>query len=225
MFIKKIFDNQADESVHKQFVRFGKGIFENRAVVNARKNSIIKIGTSFEYTNDLVLFCSSLAKELSVSGIIFSREDISSIIDEEGRKKAGLFSYEIAKKLDNEKIKEIAAKAYAMLLDCEAEGISLKIKKKLPKPGKGGKAKQDEKFCILQLDKKFWASIKEEFFFDIENFKKANIKHGFLIEEIIMPEGEKDFEKIRLMAKRKGKIIRHILVDGKSLEKEKSFEA
>jgi hypothetical protein len=31
-----------------------------------------------------------------------------------------------------------------------------------------------------------------------------------VINEILLPEGEKDFDKIRVMAKRKGKIIRNI---------------
>jgi len=39
-----------------------------------------------------------------------------------------------------------------------------------------------------------------------------------------MPKGEKDFAKIREMAKRKGRIFRKTLIDGKEIEKEKGFE-
>jgi hypothetical protein len=40
-----------------------------------------------------------------------------------------------------------------------------------------------------------------------------------------MPKGEKDFEKLRLMAKRKGKLQRKVTLDGKDIIKEKDFEA
>jgi len=38
-----------------------------------------------------------------------------------------------------------------------------------------------------------------------------------------MPKGERDFALIRLLAKRKGKIIRHAVVDGKEVSSEKTF--
>ena len=54
--------------------------------------------------------------------------------------------------------------------------------------------------------------------------KKCKISHVFEINEIIMPEGEKDFAKVREVAKRKGKIIRRIEVDGRECAEEKEFE-
>ena len=58
MFIKKIFENKIDDSVHKQFVRFGKGRYPGRAVIKITKQpDKIKIGTSFEMANDLIEFC------------------------------------------------------------------------------------------------------------------------------------------------------------------------
>ena len=60
---------------------------------------------------------------------------------------------------------------------------------------------------------------------EVENFKKVEIKHTFDITEIIIPKDEKDFAKMREMAKRKGKIIRELDIDGKKLKKEMNFEA
>ena len=54
--------------------------------------------------------------------------------------------------------------------------------------------------------------------------RKISIKHKFVIESIVMPKNEKDYTKIREMAKRKGKIIREADVDGKEIVKEKDFE-
>lgn len=225
MFIKKIFENKIDDSVHKQFVRFGKGTYPGRAVTKITKQADkIKIGTSFEMANDVVEFCSSLTPSLKCSGLVISKEKL----DLPGeKKKAGLLEYEINQDLPYGKIKEILTKCYVTLLDIDSQGISLKSKKKLPKPGKSGDLKIDDKFCQLELDMKYWPQVKSEFCFDIpdSNFKKALAQHTYVITDIIMPKGEKDFEKIRLLAKRKGKIIRKISLDKQETTKEKDFEA
>ena len=101
--------------------------------------------------------------------------------------------------------------------------FKLKIKKKLPKPGKN-EDKIDGKFCQLEVDEKSYSKIKEDLFWDLPDAKKINVKHKLFIENIIMPEGEKDFAKIRELAKRKGKIIREAEIDGQKITKEYEFE-
>lgn len=226
MFIKKIFQNNADESVHRQFIRFGKGIFEKRAVINVKKSTNIEISTSSDFANDLVLFICDLAGNINAEGIVLSREQISEF---NSKKKKELFSHDIKKKFNSDELKKIAGSSYASLLDCSAEGILLKIKKKLQKPSKKKEAKVDEKFCILSLDRKYFQKFHDEFLFDLANeFKKVHIEHKYIINEIIIPkefEKEKDFEKVRQLAKKKGKLIRKIVVDGKESEKEIDFLA
>jgi len=75
----------------------------------------------------------------------------------------------------------------------------------------------------MKLDTKYWPQVKEEFLFDATEGKKFEISHDYLITEIIPPKDEKDFEKIRILAKRKGKIIRKMNVDGKEIKSEKEF--
>lgn len=224
MFIKKLFENKVDESVHRQFVRFGKGTYGARAVISVTKQSDkIKIGTTFELANDLVKFITSLATKFSVNGIILSKEALSGF---DFRKKDGILACAVEKELSAAELKELAGKSYAALLDCSAPGVSLKMKKTLPKPGKGGEAKVNDKFCVLELDKRFWLQFHDEFLFDLPaEFKKARVEHTYNITDIILPKGEKDFEKIRIMAKRKGMIARKITVDGKESVKEKEFVA
>lgn len=226
MFIKKIFENKIDNSVHKQFVRFGKGTYNLRAIINITKHSDkIKISSTFELANDFVEFISSIATKFSVSGIVLSKEPIQGI-QLDWRKKEGLLTCDIEKELSALELKELASKSYAALLDCNAPGILLKIKKKLPKPSKSGESKTDDKFCVLELDKKFWIQFHKEFLFDLSfEFKKARIEHTYIIKDIILPKDEKDFEKMRLMAKRKGKLLRKIIIDGKEIINEKEFEA
>ncbi|MCX6748305.1 MAG: hypothetical protein NT076_01750, partial [Candidatus Pacearchaeota archaeon] len=103
------------------------------------------------------------------------------------------------------------------------EGLNLKMGKKLPKPGKGGDAKVDDKFCQLEADLKYWPGIKETFFWDFDG-KKATVTHDFLIDNLKFPSGEKDFEKIRVMAKRMGKITRKMIVDGVEKVREADLE-
>lgn len=216
-FIKKIFTNKTDEQVHRQFVRFGKGNYPGRAALTLKKSEKIKLGGSFELVNDFVNFCSGFS--CSFSGRILSRTEIPEF---KGRIKSGMYEYNV-ENLDSEKINSISSQAYALLLDARGLGIELKTKKKLPKPGKSGEAKIDDKYCQLELDIKYWSKLSE--FFMLPECKKAKMRHTYEITEIVIPEGEKDFSKIRELARRKGRIIRKIEVDGKESEEIKDFEA
>lgn len=219
-FIKKLFLNKVDEASHRQFVRFGKGNYEGRAALSLMKTSLVKLKGSFEYANDFVELAADLGN-VKFSGIILSKEKLHF---ENGRLKSGMMNYEVSG-IDSSTIKQIRDKAYYMLLDGGGAGISLKMKKKLPKPGKSGEAKIDDGFCVLEADLKYWHQIKESFLWDIPECKKVKIRHSYIIDSLEMPKGEKDFEKIRLMTKRKGKIKRKIEIDGREEIKEKEFEA
>ena len=219
-FIKKIFQDNVDEQVHSQFVRFGKGTYMGRGILSIWKTSKVKLKGSFEYANDFVSLVLELG-DVKFSGVLMSKEPLSL---DNGKKKKGLFVYEVSE-LNSSIIKELKDKVYVMLLDAEEEGIKLKIKKKLPKPGKSGEKKIDDKFCQLEADLKFYPQIKETFFWDIPEAKKIKASHTYEITGLKMPENEKDFEKIRLLTKRIGKIIRKLEVDGKEIIKEKELEA
>ena len=230
-FIKKILLDEADEKVHVQFVRFSRGTFENRAVLNVRSGKIIKAGGTFDLVNDMVLFASQLSQKFSVSGTFFTRENPEELlaalnIKADVKKKKNLFQSEINAELNPGQAKKIYEASYCLLLDVNAEGISLKTKKKLPRPSKSSKEKVDDKFCVLEIDEKYSKQFHDEFLFDIPPvFKKARIAHTFIISEVILPKGEKNFELMRLNAKKKGKIVRQAEVDGKISQQEKTFEA
>ncbi len=218
-FIKKIFLGKEDESVHKQFVRFGKGIYGRRALLNLWKTKNIKVKSSFEYANDFVLFVAGLG-EVSFSGNVWSKEQLPEL---SGKKKESKWIYEVSN-FPSKKIKEIASNVYSFLLNGDGNGIKLRIKNKLPKPGKS-EGKIDDKFCQMELDEKYFNAVKEDFLWDLPECKKASVEHTFIIKDIITPKGETDYAKIREMAKRKGKIVRITNVDGKEMKTEKDFEA
>lgn len=214
-FIKKVLAGKNDEDSHRYFVRFGKGDYKRRFLISLAKGAKIKVKTSFEFANDLVKFVNEI-KKLRFSGKILSKEKISG---KEGKKKAGVFVYEVTDCFLDE-FKNV----YYYLLDAEDSEILLKIKRKLPKPGKEGD-KIDDGFCSLIIEQKYWTALREAFFWDIPECKKASIEHEIKINEIILPRGEKDFVKIRELALRKGTIIRKMISDGKESSREISFEA
>ena len=161
-FIKKVVEGKVDEGVHKQFTRFGKGEYGGRFLLSLWKTKNIKVKSSFEFANDLVALCSEFGN-CKVSGIVISKKSLSNTLKEKNIcgnvvvKKGGLY-YENSipnQELSGEQLKELESNSYFTLLDLEGEGFKLKIKKKLPKPGKK-EDKIDGKFCQLEIDEKFY---------------------------------------------------------------------
>lgn len=217
-FIKKIFSGKTDEQVHRQFVRFSRGSFAGRAALSLVKKDKIKLGGSFEFANDFSIFAAENS-DAKFSGVIMSRKQL----DFPGKAKSGIFVYNV-EGIDSAKVNEIKDSAYALLLDAEGSGMKLVMKKKkLPKPGKSGELKIDDKFCIIECDLKYWLKLKEAFM--LPECSKAKINHTYIIEDVIADKNEKDFAKIRESAKKKGKIIRKMNVDGNESQIEKEFEA
>lgn len=214
-FIKKIISGKTDDDSHRYVIRFGKGEYERRFLLSLAKGAKIKMKTSFEFANDLVKFVDE-NKKVKFSGRILSKEKISGI---DGRKKAGVFVYEV-----EESSLEKFENAYYYLLDVNDSEIVLKIKKSLPKPGKDAE-KIDDGFCSLTLEPKYWNALKNAFFWDLPECKKAIIEHKLIINEIVLPKDEKDPAKIREKALRKGKIVRKMEIDGKESSKEYALSA
>ena len=112
---------------------------------------------------------------------------------------------------------------FALSFEAKKDDTSLKIKAKAPKSGKPGTKEEETPkadFCKLVTTDK---NIAGSFIFEKHDFKEAEIKHCFIIDEIIIPKGETDYAKIREIAKRKGKIIREAKIDGQVFKSEKGF--
>lgn len=231
-FIKKIFKDKIDEAVHNQFTKFGKGTFENKALIDITMTAkAIKIKTSPEFTNELVKFLANTIEDKTyVKGIVFATKDLtqdSPVEFEEIKSAMGIKKHIVNKELTKEKMLELCEKFpfNSINLSFETEYGKLKVKEKAPKSGKPGKGDKKPKadYCVLTTKDK---SILEDYAFDIkENFKKAFIQHNIIIEELVIPEEYKnDFAQARIKAKRKGKLIRILTVDGKESQKEIRFE-
>lgn len=230
-FINKIFSKQIDESVHEQFVRFGKGTYDGRAVIRLQRGKDVKVSSGFEYAKDFAEAVVEMTHKLKMNGIIMTKDKISDLLRKNNiqaiseEKKGGLFYLNKIEEQEIEatKLKEILDKAKYALLNISAPGILLKCKQKLPKPGKS-EEKIDDKFCQITIDSKYWPEIRKMFFPDLpEDAKKVFVKHTIEVKNIRVPEGEKDFEKMRLVAKREGRIVRFLEIDKKETKRECEF--
>ena len=236
-FIKKIVDKDVNEGVHLQFQKFSKGEFPNRAMIRAKNSSgKYTIATTSEYAKEIIL---SLAEKLGdkpvlVTGAIISALDLEGFDYKERKMAMGVRKYMIEKEMTGNEIIEICNKIekafFALSFDVD-EDNKLQIKPKSPKSSKGaGSKKNPDKRAKIDFIK--LKTIDKELvgclIFDEEakDFKKIEIKHDFQITDIIIPEtDEEDFAKIRELAKRKGKIIRNIDINGKEVVKEADFTA
>jgi len=231
-FIKKIFKNEPDNSVHLQFQKFGRGEFRDKALIHAKKSgNKYTILTTAEFANEFVKVTAEKidGNKARVTGAIVSTNDLKEKLDfKEIKQFQGVKRYIIDKEMDGDEIISLLEKFpkafFALSFNCDKDSTILKIKPKAPKSGKPGKKGEKTKpnFCKITTTDKMLA---EDFVFEVLDFKKAEIDHKFIINDIIKPEGETDYARIRELAKRKGEIIREALIDGKKIRKKIEFEA
>jgi hypothetical protein len=227
-FIKKVQEKNFDESVHLQFLKFSKGEFRNRALIEAKNsNGNYTIKTSAEFANELV---KDLAEKLgnnktNVTGSIIGTNDLKGVLEfKKISQFQGVKNYSIEKEMSGSEIINLIDKfpKNFFALSFSVGGDILKIKPKAPKSGKPG-TKGDETpkidFCNLKTNDK---NIAESFIFETPDFKTAKIIHYFMIEKIEVPDELKtsqDFALIREKSKRVGKILRKAEIDGVKSEK------
>ena len=231
--LKKIFSGENDEEVHNEFIKFGKGVFENRYLLEAKKQkNKWAIKTSAEFSNFLVRSCLEKASgEIEIKGIIVSTFPVSDKAEfeiEKVKKYMGIQQVVIKTTTTTpDKVLSLMnefPKAH-FGLSFKTDSCDLKIKAKTPKSGKPGKKggegpKAD--FCSLKTTDR---SIVQDLFFDFPDFDFIVIKHTLNIKKIELPEGEQDPVKIRALAKRSGTMKREVNVNGEEFIEEKEFSA
>ncbi|HZX12333.1 MAG TPA: hypothetical protein VFE88_02655 [Candidatus Nanoarchaeia archaeon] len=232
-FIRKIFEGTTDESVHKQFTRYGKGTYENRALITITKTkNLTKIKTSFEFAGELAL---SLAEHLQgktrVTGGVITTKDIKNELPftPAGQKQfAGVKTYLLDTDMDKQAINDLFKNfsQALILLSFKTEQGELKTKVKSPtsaKPGKSGDKRPKADFCALSTTTN---NISEDLAFDIkEEYHLLEISHTYTITSLSVPkEYERGLEQSRLHAKRRGTILRKVFVDGKEHTDQHDFE-
>jgi len=239
-FIKKIFDGKADESVHLQFQKFSRGEFRDKAMIRIKNsNGKYTIDTTYEYARELVRI---MAKKLGnnkahVMGALVSALDLTRFNYESKKMAMGVRKYMINREMTGNEMVELCDRLTKAFfgLSFSVGDDELKIKDKSPKSAKGASSakKEDAKakidFCRLKTsDKNIVTGLLFDNEIQTDNFKKAEIKHDFIITDIVIPselKNEKDFAIVREKAHRKGKVIRYLDIDGNKIKKEVEFEA
>ena len=202
LFTDKIFKKKIDDSVHEALVRFSKGTFEGRGAMKITvPKGIMKLVCSYELVKDLTRIIAENTDKIKIQGIAIKN------------KKKQEFDEEVS----GEDLKKICEENSYVLLNLEFDDYSVKVGKKLPKTGKEPK----NNFCKCILPIELLPKIT-----DLKDFKRAEITHTIIVDEIIIPkELKEDFAQARLAANRKGKIIKKLVVDKKESEEEIEFEA
>jgi len=233
MVIKKIFEGNFDEEVHSAFLKFGKGEFKDKFLVEAKKQKdkfVIK--TSHEYANFFVRAClENVQGKIFVRGVIISTFDLRDEIDFEIKKISnfqGVRKTLIETEIDAEQILSLIEKYPRCFfgLSFKTQKNELKIKPKAPKSGKPSSRSKDKPqadFCSLKTNDK---EIVNEILFDVQNFKEVSVSHIIKIDNIVYPKNIQNMkpEEIREKSKRQGELIRKVVVDGQEDIKREGFE-
>jgi len=235
MVMKKVFDGVLDDEVHASFLKFGRGEYKDKFLLEGKKQAkkwSIKGGA--EYANLLVKKClEKVNGPIDIKGVIVSTQRLEG---EKGRfdfKKVsnfqGVRKHVVDTEVEPEQIFSLMDKypRAFFALSFSGDGFVLKIKPKAPTSGKPGKEKEDGPvvdFCSLKTEDK---NIVNELFFGVGDFTEANIKHQINVTDIIYPSNMEKLKptEVRELAKRKGKIIRTAMVDGKEQVSEANFVA
>jgi len=234
MIIKNIFNKEVDEGVHVAFLKFGRGVYCDKYLLEGKKqakNWSVKTGS--EYANFLVRRCmESINGPVKVSGVIVSTLDLRDVIKFDLKKVSnfqGVKKHVVDAEIRGEDIFSLMdkyPKAF-FALSFKGDDFVLKIKPKAPASGKPTKGKGDgpvADFCILKTTKK---DIVDELFFDTPSFKEIKVSHEIDITSIVYPDNIDSLKpaEIREMAKRKGILKRVVVVDGKTQNSQAEFVA
>ena len=238
MIVKKIFEGVLDDEVHRDFLKFSRGEFKDRYIIEAKKQaSKWAVKTSAEFANFLVRACLEKLdpdEKIAMKGVVVSTMDLREEV-----------SFELVKVKNFQGIRQLVIDTEVMPgeilsfmdkypkaffgLSFSGGGFVLKIKAKAPKSGKPGKSKDGEgpkaDFCNLKTTDE---DLMKELFFDVGlGWKEVKILHIVRIDGIIYPENVDELgpAEIREQSKRKGVLERIAVLDGREHRSEKGFEA
>lgn len=234
MIIKKIFEKKSDEEVHSDFLKFSRGDFSSKYLIDAKKQKdkwVIKTGP--EFVNSLVkLGLSKVKDKVAVTGVIVSTFNIKDEIKfpiKDMKQFMGIKQQVIDTEVSKNELLALMEKFPRVFyaLSFSLPDFELKIKAKAPKsakPATGGEKEKGADFCSLKTTD---PSIVKELFFDYPNFTQIAIRHTIKIQEIIYPKDMKGMkpEEVREKSKRKGILVRDAEVDGVKKTTQANFEA
>ncbi len=229
--MRQIFSGES-EGAHEDFIKFSRGVFENRYILEGKKQKDKwAIKSSAEFANYFVKRClEKTSGKVKMTGAIICTFSLAGKVEFERVKQfAGVKQHLINCELDAKEVlklmKEFPRAFYA--LSFSFPNGELKIKAKAPKSAKpGNKSKDDEgpkaDFCSLKTSD---VELVKDLFFDFPDFSEIKINHTIEIKNIEIPSNAKTPEEMRSMAIRKGIVKRIVDVDGQKKVSEMEFVA
>jgi hypothetical protein len=227
MIMQKIFQGESDDEIHNAFVKFSRGEFKDKYLVNAKKQGSGKyaVKAGAEYVNELVRSCLMKASNpVSVKGIIVSTLDLRDEIPFDVVKTGnfqGIRKNQINTELNPQDVLDLMNKYPKVFfaLSFKGKDFDLKVKPKAPKSSKPGKDDEDASadFCTLKTNN---VEMIQDLFFGIGlNWNEVSINHTLNITGIVYPNNLESLKpaEVREQSKREGEITRRVIVDGEEV--------
>lgn len=238
-------------NVHRHFYRYSRGQFSGPAIKITQTSTKITLKSSFGYEDliqEIVTKCLPSEDSISIKGILYTGKDVAQIVQDLGlnwdlKKSKGKtknykadFTDEIEKQKLLEIIEVFRKNSYLLLTFKKDANHKVTTKRRLPQPSKKQPGEEDVNsmvdFCtgIIKNNPENIQTLKHSVFYDFleeisKDWKKITIKNNYMISDIEIPKNIKDSRLLRVMAIRKGKLIRILNIDGEEYEKQYTFTA
>ncbi len=237
-------------NIHRHFYRYSKGVFIGPALKISKTKAKITMKGAHEY-EDLILetvanTISNSQENFEIKGKLITSSDITNLISELGlnwvlKKSTGKtknYKADIVDQINKDLLLQIVdafrEKCYLLLSYNRNANCKVTTKKNIPQPSKR-KVEDDDvskriQFCIGMLNN---TDVNLEMMLDLavpdfkselpNNWKSLTILNNYHIDQIVIPTNIKDSRLVRIMAIRKGKMIRSVEIDGDLIEKQYSI--
>ncbi len=237
-------------NIHRHFYRYSKGDFIGPALKITKTQAKFTLKGAHEY-EDLILEAvtktiSNSQENFEIKGKLITSSDIANLISELGlnwvlKKSTGKtknYKAEILDQINKDLLLQIVdafrEKCYLLVSYNRNANCKVTMKKNIPQPSKK-KVEDDEvskriQFCTGMLDN---TDANLEMMLDLavpdfkselpNNWKSLTILNNYTINQIEIPTNIKDTRMLRIMAIRKGKMIRSVEIDGDLIEKQYSI--
>jgi hypothetical protein len=248
-FMTKLLGGISDEAVHRVFVRYGRGDYEGPAVEIAVSGAG-KVGVKSTYEfQGLVAACFLKVvpvETVRMQGSILSLEPLDDVVKKLGiaaspfLKKRAMLLFE--SKISGDYTRAQATSLYDQVGETAhilcglggAPGWSHKTKEQLPSPKKDASLEERLKFSSTQAPggttflRELLALSAPDFQDSLpSSFSSLRLVTTYLIEELVFPPDREKLSsaELRQRTKRKGKLHRQLVVDGKEYLREHPFTA
>ena len=237
-------------NIHRHFYRYSKGEFIGPALKITKTKAKITMKGAHEY-EDLILEAvtktiSNSQENFDVQGKLIASSDLENLISDLGlnwvlKKSTGKtknYKADIVDQINKDMLLQaidvFREKSYLLLSYNRNATCKVTTKKNIPQPSKK-KVEDDDvskriQFCVGMLSntdanlKMLLDLAAPDFKSELpNNWKSLTILNNYTINQIELPTNVKDTRLLRIMAIRKGKMIRSLEIDGDLIEKQYSI--